>query len=159
CICIDPTSCSVDGESLGKSVSVLIWLFVLLIIRRILGWGVVDSPIQTLLNSIMEFVPNLLGAAIIFFIGMVVARIVRDILVTALQTVDFDKWANRGGVDPVTGNTQISSTLGTIVYVLIIIPVAILSLETLRLESVSQPARALLPMLLAPFAHILGRAI
>ncbi|MGI9360703.1 MAG: mechanosensitive ion channel, partial [Parasphingorhabdus sp.] len=73
------------GESLGKIVSLLIWLFGLLIILRILGLGGVDAPIQTLLNSIMEFVPNLLGAAIIFFIGMVVARIVRDILVTALQ--------------------------------------------------------------------------
>jgi|SRR5690554_706019 hypothetical protein len=147
------------GESLGKIVSLLIWLFGLLIILRILGLGGVDAPIQTLLNSIMEFVPNLLGAAIIFFIGMVVARIVRDILVTALQTVDFDKWANRGGVDTVTGNTQISSTLGTIVYVLIIIPVAILSLETLRLESVSQPASDMLRMILAAIPNIIGAAI
>ncbi|MGI9360497.1 MAG: mechanosensitive ion channel, partial [Parasphingorhabdus sp.] len=82
-----------------------------------------------------------------------------DILVTALQTVDFDKWANRGGVDTVTGNTQISSTLGTIVYVLIIIPVAILSLETLRLESVSQPASDMLRMILAAIPNIIGAAI
>ncbi|HEY9091589.1 mechanosensitive ion channel [Parasphingorhabdus sp.] len=147
------------GESLGKIVSLLIWLFGLLIILRILGLGGVDAPIQTLLNSIMEFVPHLLGAAIIFFIGLVVARIVRDILVTALQTVDFDKWANRGGVDTVTGNTQISSTLGTIVYVLIIIPVAILSLEALQLESVSAPASDMLRMILAAIPNIIGAAI
>ncbi len=147
------------GESLGKIVSLLIWLFGLLIILRVLGLGGVDAPIQTLLNSIMSFVPNLMGAAIIFFIGLVVARIVRDLLVTALQTVDFDKWANRGGVDTVTGNTQISKTLGTIVYVLIIIPIAILSLDALQLESVSGPASDMLRMILAAIPNIIGAAI
>jgi len=147
------------GESLGKIVSLLIWLFGLLIILRVLGLGGVDAPIQTLLNSIMGFVPNLLGAAIIFFIGMVVARIVRDLVVTALQTVDFDKWANRGGIDAVTGNSTISRTIGTIIYVLIIIPVAILALEALQLESVSGPASDMLRMILEAIPNIIGAAI
>ena len=155
----DTSSGTSVGESLGKIVSLLIWLFGLLIILRVLGLGGVDAPIQTLLNSIMEFIPNLLGAAIIFFIGLVVARIVRDLLVTALQTVDFDKWDNRGGVDTVTGNTQISKTLGTIVYVLIIIPIAILSLEALELQSVSDPASDMLRMILAAIPNIIGAAI
>lgn len=155
----DTSSGTSVGESLGKIVSLLIWLFGLLIILRVLGLGGVDAPIQTLLNSIMSFVPNLMGAAIIFFIGLVVARIVRDLLVTALQTVDFDKWANRGGVDTVTGNTKISKTLGTIVYVLIIIPIAILSLEALQLESVSGPASDMLRMILAAIPNIIGAAI
>jgi len=64
----DTSSGASVGESLGKIVSLLIWLFGLLIILRVLGLGGVDAPIQTLLNSIMGFVPNLLGAAIIFFI-------------------------------------------------------------------------------------------
>ncbi len=147
------------GESLGKIVSLLIWLFGLLIILRVLGLGGVDAPIQTLLNSIMGFVPNLLGAAIIFFIGIVVARIVRDLVVTFLQTVDFDKWANRGGIDAVTGNSTISKTIGTIIYVLIIIPIAILALEALNLESVSGPASDMLRMILEAIPNIIGAAI
>jgi len=155
----DTSSGASVGESLGKIVSLLIWLFGLLIILRVLGLGGVDAPIQTLLNSIMGFVPNLLGAAIIFFIGIVVARIVRDLVVTALQTVDFDKWANRGGIDAVTGNSTISRTIGTIIYVLIIIPVAILALEALNLESVSGPASDMLRMILEAIPNIIGAAI
>lgn len=155
----DQSSGSTVGESLGKIVSLLIWLFGLLIILRVLGLGGVDAPIQTLLNSIMGFVPNLLGAAIIFFIGIVVARIVRDLVVTILQTVDFDKWANRGGIDAVTGNSTISKTIGTIIYVLIIIPVAILALEALNLESVSGPASDMLRMILEAIPNIIGAAI
>ena len=103
------------GESLGKIVGLLIWLFGLLIILNILELGGVAGPIDSLLENVVDFVPNLLWAGLIFFIGMMVARIVRDLVVTTLQTVDFDKWANRGGVDNVTGNTAISKTIGTIV--------------------------------------------
>lgn len=155
----DTSTGSSVGESLGKIVSLLIWLFGLLIILRVLGLGGVDAPIQTLLNSIMGFVPNLLGAAVIFFIGIVVARIVRDLVVTFLQTVDFDKWANRGGIGAVTGNSAISRTIGTIIYVLIIIPVAILALEALNLESVSGPASDMLRMILEAIPNIIGAAI
>ena len=147
------------GLSLGKIVSLLIWLFGLLAILQVFDLGGVMSPIQTLLNDIMGFIPNLIGAALIFFIGMMVAKIVRDIVVTALQTADFDKWANRGGVDAVTGNSTISKTIGTIVYVLIVIPVAILALDALDLESISGPASDMLRLILDAIPRIIGAAI
>ena len=103
------------GESLGKIVSLLIWLFGLLVILNILDLGGVSGPIDSMLQNVVAFLPNLLWAGLIFFIGMMVARIARDLVVTTLQTVDFDKWANRGGVDNVTGNPAISKTIGTIV--------------------------------------------
>lgn len=155
----DTSSGSSVGESLGKIVSLLIWLFGLLTILQIFELGGVMEPIEKLLNNVMDFVPNIVGAALIFFIGMVVARIVRDLVVTGLQTVDFDKWANRGGVDNVTGNTAISTTIGTIVYVLMVIPIAILALEALQLESVSGPASDMLRMILAAIPNIIGAAI
>lgn len=147
------------GEALGKIVALLIWLFGLLAILQVFDLGGVMSPVQTLLNSVMAFVPNLIGAGLIFFIGLMVAGIVRDLTVTALQTVDFDKWANRGGVDTATGNSAISRTIGTIVYVLIVIPVAILALEALDLETISGPASNMLQMIFGAIPNILGAAI
>ena len=147
------------GESLGKIVSMLIWLFGLLAVLTVLGLGGVMEPIEVLLNNVMGFIDNLIGAGLIFFIGLMVARIVRDLVITALKTVDFDKWANRGGVDNVTGNTTISSTIGTIVYVLIIIPVAIAALEQLNIESISGPASGMLSMIFAAIPNIIAAAI
>nr|WP_137676725.1 mechanosensitive ion channel [Parerythrobacter lutipelagi] len=147
------------GESVGKIVSLLIWLFGLLAVLTVLGLGGVMEPIETLLNSIMGFVPNLIGAGLIFFIGLLVARIVKDLVVTVLKTVDLDKWANRGGVDTVTGNSAISNTIGTIIYVLIIIPVAIAALEQLNIESISGPASAMLEMIFAAVPNIIAAAI
>ena len=73
------------GESLGKIVSLLVWLFGLLIILNILELGGVAGPIDSLLENVVAFLPNLLWAGLIFFIGMMVARIVRDLVVTMLQ--------------------------------------------------------------------------
>ncbi|MBV1917405.1 MAG: mechanosensitive ion channel [Sphingomonadaceae bacterium] len=147
------------GLSLGKIVSLFIWLFGLLAVLQVFDLGGVMAPIQALLNNVMSFVPDLIGAGVIFFIGAVVAKIVRDIVVTTLQTIHFDKWANKGGVDSVTGNSAISKTIGVIVYVLIIIPIAILALDALNLESVSGPASDMLRMILDAFPRIIGAAI
>jgi len=147
------------GSSLGRIVSLLIWLFGLLAILQILNLGGVMTPVQTLLNSVMAFIPKLIGAALIFFIGAMVARIVRDITVTGLQTVSFDKWVNRGGAEALTGNSQISKTIGVVVYVLIIIPVAILALDALDLASVSGPASDMLRLILQAVPRIIGAAL
>ena len=147
------------GESLGSIVSLLIWLFGLLAILQVFELGGVMSPVQTLLNSIMGFVPNLVGAGLLFFVGLMIAKIVRDITITALQTVDFDKWANRGGVESATGNSAISKTIGTIIYAIIVIFVSILALDTLGLESVSAPASNMLQLVFNAIPNVIGAAI
>lgn len=147
------------GIQLGKIVSLLIWLFGLLAILQVFDLGGVMQPVTTLLDNIMGFIPNLIGAALIFFIGTMVARILRDLTVTALQTVDFDKWVNRGGAETLTGNPAISKTIGTIVFVLVIIPVAIMALEALKLETVSAPASEMLQMFFRAIPNIVGAAL
>ena len=147
------------GASLGKIVSLLIWLFGLLVILQVFSLGGVMQPVQTLLNNVMAFIPNLVGAGLLFFIGLAVARIARELTVTALATVDFDKWANRGGVESATGNTAISSTIGTIVYAVIVIFFSILALDALGLESVSAPASDMLRLILAAIPRIIGAAL
>ncbi|WP_374407942.1 mechanosensitive ion channel [Pelagerythrobacter sp.] len=147
------------GESLGRIVSLLIWLFGLMMILSVLGLGSAVGPLDTLLDNVMAFVPRLIGAGLIFFIGLMVARIVRDIVVTTLQTFDFDKWANRGGVDTVTGNAAISNTIGTVIYALIVIFVSILALDALSLESVSAPASNMLQLIFDAIPRIIGAAL
>ena len=98
------------GASMGKIVSLVIWLFGLLAILDVLELGGVAGPINELLDTIMGYLPNLVGAGLLLFIGLMIAGILRDIAVTAMQTVNLDKWANRGGVDEVTGNNAISKT-------------------------------------------------
>ncbi|GMM92374.1 mechanosensitive ion channel [Qipengyuania sp. MTN3-11] len=147
------------GESLGKIVSLLIWLFGLLVLLTVLGLGSVAGPVDSLLENVVEYIPRIVAAGIIFFIGMMVARILRDIVQTTLQTIDFDKWANRGGVDNVTGNTTISRTIATIVYAVVVIFVAIMALDVLAIDSISGPASDMLRRIFAAIPNIIGAAI
>lgn len=147
------------GVQLGKIVSLVIWLFGLLIILTVLGLGNVAGPIDTLLNNVMDFIPNLIGAGLLFFIGLLVAKIARDLTVTFFNTIDLDKWANRGGVDTATGNAAISKTIGTIVYAVIVIFFSILALDALKLESVSQPASDMLRLILDAIPRIIGAVL
>lgn len=147
------------GLSLGKIVALFIWLFGLLGILQVLELNAVAGPINSLLENIVAFVPKLIGAGLLLFIGLMIAGIVRDIVVTAMKTVDLDKWANKGGVDNVTGNNAISSTIGTVVYVLIAIPVAIGALGVLDIAAISDPASDMLRMILSAIPNILAAAI
>ncbi len=147
------------GSSLGKVVSLFIWLFGLIAILQRLGFDSVIKPIQGLLDSFISFVPNIFGASVIFFVGAMVAKIVREIVETALGAVNFDRWANMGGVEKVTGNSTITRTIGTVIFVLIIVPVAIAALDVLGVPSITEPAKAMLQMVLEAVPLIIGASL
>ena len=150
------------GLSIGKIVSLLIWLFGLLAVLQVLGLNQVAGPINELLNNIMDFVPNLIGAGILGYVGFMIAGIVRDLVVTTPQTLNVDRFANmasKGNVEEVTGSTAISKTLGTIAYVFIAIPVAIGALGVLGVAAISGPATDMLNMIMAAIPRIIAAAV
>lgn len=147
------------GLSLGRIVSLLIWLFGLVAILNVLNLGAVTGPMQTMLNNAMGFIPNIIGAGLILFIGHMLARIAKELIETVLATVDFDRWANRGGIEQVTGNSTISRTIGTIIYVLIIIPVVIAALQALQIDSISTPLVGMLARILDAIPAVIGAAL
>ncbi len=147
------------GLALGKIVSLLVWLFGLLAVLQQLGFDSVITPVQGLLGNFIGYLDNIVFAAAIFFIGSMIARIVRDLVETALSTVNFDKWANKGGVETVTGNSTISKTIGTIIYILVIIPVAIAALQMLEISAITEPAMNLLNMVFKAIPLIIGACI
>ncbi len=143
------------GASISKIVSLLIWLFGLIAILSVLELGGVAEPINELLGTVMAYIPKLVGAGLLLFIGLMIAGIVRDIAVTAMQTINIDKWANMAGADEVTGNATISKTLGVVIYAFIAIPVAIGALGVLDIAAISVPATNMLEMIMATIPNII----
>jgi hypothetical protein len=147
------------GMALGKIVSLLVWLFGLLLVLQQLGFDSAIVPVQGLLGNFIEYVDNIVIAGVIFFVGSIVARIVRDLVETALITVNFDKWANKGGVEAVTGNSAISKTISTIAYVFVIIPIAVMALDKLEIEAITRPATNFLNTAQAAIWPIVGACL
>jgi hypothetical protein len=74
--------------------------------------------------------------------------VVRRIVTNLLATTGIDHLGSRLGLSASAGVQPLSSILGTIVYVLILIPVAIAALNALRIDAISVPAIAMLQQVL-----------
>lgn len=147
------------GHSLGDVALWLILLFGVVAALGVLNLGQVVTPLNTLLNQVAAFLPNILGAALIFFIGFVVATLARRVTEAALQAANADGWLEKGGLTRTTGSTGVSTALGTLVFVLVLIPITIAALEQLGIESLTVPAVAVLSTVFDAIPRVLAAAI
>jgi hypothetical protein len=140
--------------------NILYWFILLLFLPAILSTLRLNGllhPIQTMLDNLLGFVPNVLGAGIILVVGWFIARIIRQIVTSLLAAVGADKLGERVGL---TGKEQtLSSIVGTIVYALVLIPAIISSLNALQIEAISAPATNMLNTLLNAVPAIFGAMV
>src|SRR5699024_12061363 len=92
-------------------------------ILHALGLSGVSGPFEGLLQSFLNFIPKLVGATLVFVVGYFIAKFVRMILTNFLQSIGTDRFAEKLNLSNVLKGTTISKVVGTIVFVLIMIPV------------------------------------
>lgn len=119
----------------------------------------VATPLNTLTTGVLAFVPNLAGAAIIFFVGFVLATIAKRVVEAALGAARIDTWLEKAGLKRLTGAAGLAKAMSTLVFVLIIIPVTIAALEQLGIAAISGPAVSVLAMVLEALPRVLAAAI
>src|SRR3954462_15142388 len=86
------------GHQLGTIAKLIIWLVGILAALQFLGFAQILPPINELVTEIFAFLPRLIGAGLIFFIGLVVARIVRRLVEAVLVAANIDSLLGRLGV-------------------------------------------------------------
>ncbi|ASI34338.1 MULTISPECIES: mechanosensitive ion channel [unclassified Exiguobacterium] len=116
----------------------------------------VSEPFSQLLSSFLSFIPRLIAAAAILLVGFLVAKIVRDIVTNFLHAIGTDKFASRFniGTDNQKDSKSVSSILGTVVFILILIPITISALDQLNIEGISAPAISMLNDVLGMIPNI-----
>ena len=132
------------SETIGNALYWFIFLLFLPSILSTLGLEGTLVPVQQLLNDILSILPNILAAIVIAAAGWLVAQIVRQIVTNLLAAAGIDRIGSRFGFSTRPGNQSLSWLIGTIVFVLILIPTAIAALQALRIEAISEPAIAML---------------
>lgn len=136
------------SDTIGNALYWFIFLVFLVPILDTLGLRNALVPVQTLITQIVSILPNILGASIIAIVGWFVANVVRRIVTNLLATTGIDHLGSRFGISRASGAQSLSTILGTVVYVLILIPVAIAALNTLKIDAISVPAVAMLQQIL-----------
>jgi len=154
----DPKSTA--GSKLGDVALWLILLFGVVAALNVLNLGGVVTPLNAMLADFLSFIPHIVGALLIFFIGFIVATLAKRLVTAALQAAGVDERLSKLGFAKASGaGTGLSSALGTLVFVLIIIPVSIAALNTLQIEAISTPAIAVLNTILSAIPNVLAAAI
>jgi hypothetical protein len=147
------------GYQLGQLGYWLVLLIGVIAALSTLGLSTVVTPLNNLLYEVTGFIPNLIGAAVIFFVGLVVATLARKVVEAALTAAHIDAWLEKVGLSRMTGASGLAKTAGTLVFVLIIIPVTIAALQQLNIRAISDPAVAVLGTVLDALPRVLAAAI
>ncbi|MGC9505425.1 mechanosensitive ion channel [Baaleninema sp.] len=135
------------NETLANTLYWFIFLLFLPIILDTLGLQGLLMPLQAMLEKILAYLPNILTAVAIGVIGWIVARVVRGLVTNFLAATGIDNIGARVGLSQM-GGMPLSGIVGTVAYILILIPIAIAALDALRIQSVSAPAISMLEQVL-----------
>src|SRR4029079_9864108 len=165
------------GHQLGTIAKLIIWLVGILAALNFLGFPQILAPINELVTEIFAFLPRLIGAGLIFFIGLIVARMVRQLVETFLTAINVDGLLARIGIGDTAGTTRtdpealpprtspgatrssLARAAGVLVYALIIIPIAIAAVQVLGIEAISGPATVMLNEILTAIPRVLAAAL
>lgn len=126
---------NVEGTERGiaKFVFYLLMLFVVVFALGVVGQTGIVTPLRDLLDDIIGFIPKLLGAAAIIFVGWILATLAKNIVEGLLGAANVDERLGLGDKKPVT------NSIGMIVFFGIILLMIQQALEWLEMETISGP--------------------
>src|SRR3954470_10795005 len=96
------------GHQLDVIAKLIIWLVGIMAALRFLGIGQILQPIDALTLEIFAFLPRLLGAGVLFFVGLVLARIAGQLVETFLTTINVDGLMAGIGIGATEGTVRSS---------------------------------------------------
>ena len=164
------------GTELGRLAYWLVWLVGLVAALQPLGLNEVLTPVTVMTNEVFAFIPRVIGAGVLFFAGLILARVVRHVIEAALGALNLERLLGRAGiaigdaplavdesgiaqegVAPARGS--IAKAVGVTVSAVIIIFAAIGALRVLQISAISDPATAMLQSIALSIPNVLAALV
>lgn len=133
---------SIDGKVLfeGKLSSIIANIVYVLVLIPVfsaslnyLGLDIIISPVISMLNILFNYVPNLVGVALVLVVAMYFGRIIENIITNLLIGLKFDSYLEKAGLKTIENNY--SKLVGKFSKILIIYFAIIQSIEILNFGS------------------------
>jgi mechanosensitive ion channel-like protein len=135
------------------------WFIILLFLPAILGalqlGGLLD-PVQSMVDKILNIIPNIFAAAVIGFVGWFVAKILRDLSVNLLSVAGIDALGKKAGLK---GDVSLSRLAGIVIFVFVFVPALIAALNALQIEAISKPATNMLAMIMSAIPNVFAATV
>ncbi|EPV0798633.1 mechanosensitive ion channel [Acinetobacter baumannii] len=144
------------SQNIGEILYWLVLLLFLPIVLSILGLTGLLIPVQNMVNDAVAFLPNISIAGVIVFVGYILAKIVRGIVEGLINSLGVQSQAEKIGLFK---NSNVGKFLGSFVFAIIIITTLIVAFEALGIETISQPATAMLNEILQAIPNIIAAGL
>ncbi|NJC26674.1 mechanosensitive ion channel [Neolewinella antarctica] len=141
-------------RALAKLVYYVVMVIVLLAALDVLGFDSVMAPLNNMVNSFVGFIPNIVGALLIGFIGYVLAKIASGLV--GMAAGFFEGISHKAGLSE---EINLTSIVKNVVFILVFIPLLIAALDALRLDAITQPANEMLGSFLEAIPRIFAAAL
>ncbi|MTF40237.1 mechanosensitive ion channel [Cyanobacterium aponinum] len=136
------------SETIGNA---LYWFIYLLFLPALLGVLRLEGtlrPLEELVNEIVGILPNVFAAIIIAAIGWVIAQIIKKVVTNLLMASGINQIGEKFGLGRKENSQSLAQIVGSVVYVLVLIPIAITALDALQIDAISTPATEMLNQVL-----------
>ena len=148
-----------DSKSLGTSLAqAAFWVTILIGLMQALaiaGATQISSALHGVIDPILSYLPNVIGAALIFGIFIIIANVVRETLKAVL--VFGDGMPERFGL--ATGRVNISGIVASVAFAVLVIIGAIMAFDVLAIEAISAPANELLTDIIGIIPNVLAAGV
>lgn len=141
---------------MSDSIANLVYWFILLMflpmVLQQLGVTGLLAPINGMISKALSYIPNLIGAGVIIFVGFVIAKILRGIVTNIVTSLNIQSLAGKAGI---SNQTQIANIAGTLVYLVVMITAIIMGLNVLNIQAISGPATNMLNEIMLAIPNII----
>jgi hypothetical protein len=129
-------------------------LFVLIAALGAMGLTDVLEPLKGMVSQFMAYIPKIIGAGIVGYIGWILANIISEFVGVALLKADEQLALRTGNSD-----MKVSKIGSAFVFAAILLPIVVAALGILDIEAISAPATAMIHKLMAAIPSIIAAAI
>ena len=109
--------------------------------------SLVVEPVTEMLTKLIGYLPTLIGALIILTVGWLVAKTLRRMVKRGLETIHFNKLADKAGISEILNKgglkTSANEVVSSLVYWLAIIMVLVMVVNALGLPQASNVLESL----------------
>ncbi len=134
-------------------------IFTLVAALQSLQLTAVSEPLQEFLRHITGFLPSLAAALLLAGTAWALATIVKLIVTRVLQAFGLDRRLQQISSEPTTDQISISSSIGNILFALILLLFVPLILDALNLNTAAQPVLTLLNQAFLVLLNVIGAGV
>ena len=147
----------------GKLIFLIVFLLFLPSVLEALGLESVSDPITDFASTFISYIPNIIAAAILVFIGIFIGQILEEVVTALLMKTKLDDLTKRlsgkskgsneseksgsredGDADAMGSGISISSVIGKTVCGAVVLIAIVEALTVLNIEAVSAPALSII---------------